>query len=129
MKIYTGCRFVFQSQNLALVLKNFKLLRVLMLTWSLKLKFLCTFKEKKRNSYLINNLYILERVWWKNMRFCFIFSHSIAVYCFKHKHNLIFKSKEAKCFKSINEIKDSRKCMVVLKFLENIEGAVALHWS
>ena len=31
----------------------------------------------------------------------------------------------AKCFKSMNEIKDNRKCMVVLKILENIEGAFA----
>ena len=31
----------------------------------------------------------------------------------------------AKCFKSMNEIKSHRKSIAVLKFLENIEGAVA----
>ena len=41
-----------------------------------------------------------------------------------HKRNLISKIRGAKCFKSMNEIKGHRKCMVVVKFLENIEGAV-----
>ena len=44
-----------------------------------------------------------------------------------HKHNLISKIRGAKCFKSVNEIKGHRKCMVILKFLENIEGAVVPH--
>ena len=41
-----------------------------------------------------------------------------------HKRN-IYKIRGAKYFKSTNGIKGNRKCMVVLKFLENIEGAIA----
>ena len=42
------------------------------------------------------------------------------------KRNLISKVRVgAKCSKSMNEIRGLRKCMVILKFLENIEGAVA----
>ena len=39
-----------------------------------------------------------------------------------HKRNLISKIREAKCFKSMNEIKGHKKCMLVLQFLQNIEG-------
>ena len=39
-----------------------------------------------------------------------------------HKRNFISKIRP---FISMNEIKARRKCMVVLKFLENIEEAVA----
>ena len=37
---------------------------------------------------------------------------------------MISKIRGTKCLKSMNEIKGRRKCMVVLKFLKNIEGAV-----
>ena len=42
-----------------------------------------------------------------------------------YQRNLISKIRGAKCFKLLNEIKGHGKRMVVLKFLENIEGAVA----
>ena len=52
-------------------------------------------------------------------------SISLRLRGYLHKHNLISKIREDKYFKTMNEINGHRKCMVVLKFLENIERAVA----
>ena len=41
------------------------------------------------------------------------------------KRNLLPKIRGAKRYKSISEKEGHRKCMVLLKFLENIAGAVA----